>query len=1083
MKKCISGVLAAALIIIVSPTFSWKSEAAIRKSRIVMDFEPVCDTLDSLIAARTTVKGELELKAVMKRGNVLDFYFTVSLSDWPWSAGDAKWLRKELKQHFPDKYRALNVGNLFSNGIRLDRLVTPELSFNGSPADSPHRIDGHRGSGAPIVENLQKPRFSNGLANRHIALWQSHGRYFEQSMDRWEWQRPCLFQTAEDIFTQSFVLPYLVPMLENAGACTFLPRERDIQTNEIIVDNDPSFERIPGTASRGTGQYSETGDWEDAGTGFGDSLMTYTGLDNPFSMGSARMAAISKKKGGGSPQARWTPDIPEKGEYAVYVSYKSLPESTDKAEYTVRHLGGVSRFVVNQRMGGGTWIYLGTFMFDKGSDGYVCLKAAGEKDASGARRTGGVITADAVKFGGGMGNIARKIFEDSTAVAEVSGLPRFVEGARYWMQWSGVDTTVYSQNEQKNDYMDDFMSRGAWVGWLSGGSPANPEGEGLVIPIDLSFGFHSDAGVTPNDSTIGTLSIYTLRCDGSRRLPDGEDRMTCREYADIVQSQIVRDLRAQYDPIWNRRSLWDRSYSESRTPPVPAMLLELMSHQNFSDMRYGLDPAFRFTVSRAVYKGILKYLSNRYGCNYVVQPLPVNSFAVRFAGPGQKSDTRKTDLTQASTLIELSWKATADTLEPTAVPQGYILYTRVDSGAFDNGRVLKETKKENGKIRFTTRIEPGHIYSFRLTAWNSGGESFPSETLSIGIPENGGTNSASEGSDTPDKKAAASGPVLVVNNFSRISAPVSFDTPQYAGFDNRIDSGVPYIRDISFMGEMYQFRRDMPWTDDDNPGFGASSGDYAGKVIAGNTFDYPYIHGKAIMKAGRPFCSAGADAFVSDSTLSAGIRDIDLICGKQVTVKTGCGTMPDRYRVFTPEMQLALTRHAANSGNILISGSKIATDIWDRVYEVSCDSTFRAESIRFAENILGYRWITGFAGKTGEVKWSGIPGEKGRPAGTSHTSAGPDNFGFNTDYSSRIYRVEAPDGIAPVHTESPGQDAEADSADSGTFLKYKDSNISAGTWLDTGNRKVMAIGFPLETILQEEAMERIIGEALDFFEK
>ena len=325
--------------------------------------------------------------------------------------------------------------------------------------------------------------------------------------------------------------------------------------------------------------------------------------------------------------------------------------------------------------------------------------------------------------------------------------------------------------------------------------------------------------------------------------------------------------------------------------------------------------------------------------------------------------------------------------------------------------------------------------------------------------------------------------MLVVNNFSRISAPVSFDTPQYAGFDNRIDSGVPYIRDISFMGEMYQFRRDMPWTDDDNPGFGASSGDYAGKVIAGNTFDYPYIHGKAIMKAGRPFCSAGADAFVSDSTLSAGIRDIDLICGKQVTVKTGCGTMPDRYRVFTPEMQLALTRHAANSGNILISGSKIATDIWDRIYEVSCDSAFRAESIRFAENILGYRWITGFAGKTGEVKWSGTPGEKGRPAGPSHTSAGPDNFGFNTDYSSRIYRVEAPDGIAPVHAGSAGEAPEAGSADCGTFLKYKDSNISAGTWLDTGNRKVMAIGFPLETILQEEAMERIIGEALDFFEK
>ena len=60
------------------------------------------------------------------------------------------------------------------------------------------------------------------------------------------------------------------------------------------------------------------------------------------------------------------------------------------------------------------------------------------------------------------------------------------------------------------------------------------------------------------------------------------------------------------------------------------MLLELLSHQNFADMKFGLDPTFRFTVSRAIYKGMLKYLSARYGCAYAVQPLPVNSFATAF---------------------------------------------------------------------------------------------------------------------------------------------------------------------------------------------------------------------------------------------------------------------------------------------------------------------------------------------------------------------------------------------------------------------------------------------------------------------
>ena len=54
----------------------------------------------------------------------------------------------------------------------------------------------------------------------------------------WEWQRPRLFCTTEDLFTQSFVIPYIIPMLENAGAIVYTPRERDWQRNEVIVDND-----------------------------------------------------------------------------------------------------------------------------------------------------------------------------------------------------------------------------------------------------------------------------------------------------------------------------------------------------------------------------------------------------------------------------------------------------------------------------------------------------------------------------------------------------------------------------------------------------------------------------------------------------------------------------------------------------------------------------------------------------------------------------------------------------------------------------------------------------------------------------
>lgn len=68
-------------------------------------------------------------------------------------------------------------------------------------------------------------------------------------------------------------------------------------------------------------------------------------------------------------------------------------------------------------------------------------------------------------------------------------------------------------------------------------------------------------------------------------------------------------------------------------------------------MRYGLDPRFRFTVSRAIYKGMLQFLCSQYRTNYIVQPLPVDHMALRMISENE---------------IELTWQAVADPLEPTA---------------------------------------------------------------------------------------------------------------------------------------------------------------------------------------------------------------------------------------------------------------------------------------------------------------------------------------------------------------------------------------------------------------------------------
>jgi tetratricopeptide (TPR) repeat protein len=208
-------------------------------------------------------------------------------------------------------------------------------------------------------------------------------------------------------------------------------------------------------------------------------------------------------------------------------------------------------------------------------------------------------------------------------------------------------------------------------------------------------------------------------------------------------TQIVDDIRAKYEPNWTRRGMWDRAYYEARMPACPTMLLELLSHQNFADMRYGHDPSFQFDVSRAIYKGILRYLSSQNGVDYTVAPLPVNSFAIELC------DNK----------ANISWAATVDPLEPTATPDYYILYTRIGESGFDNGK-----RVENNSTTIT--LEPGKHYSFRITAVNKGGESFDSETLSACYCKNSPAT------------------VMIINGFDRVAAPMSQQGDSIAGFYN-----------------------------------------------------------------------------------------------------------------------------------------------------------------------------------------------------------------------------------------------------------------------------------------------------------
>lgn len=979
---------------------------------IATDFKPVADSLTTLLKERTTVYSRLTIQKVLKRDGALDFYFNQNLADFHWSRDDVAWFKKELKSQFPAAYKTYSIGNIYSRTIPIGELITPDISNNGKASAYKYAGKDPAKGRTPFITQVGGQKFSKGMSGRHIALWQSHGRYFEAKTRRWEWQRAPCHRTVEDMYTQSYVLPFLIPMLENAGAYVLTPRERDTQPYEVITDNDEAFAGERTGLLRRKGVYSEKGRWSDAGAGFADACETYLMTQNPFTMGTVRQAeCVLEAKDRKAASATWTADIPERGEYAVYISYASLPNSSDCAHYTVRHMGGESEFIVNQKIGGSTWIYLGTFEFAQGND--ACVTLDNVIPTGHSLRKGSVVTADAVKIGGGMGKVIRGTEADEKWTT--SGMPAFCEGALYWMQWAGTDTTI--TNKFGDDYTNDYGTRGPWTGMML------EKG----IPFDLSLGFHTDAGTTLDDSTIGTLSIYTLNCEGSRKLPDGRDRMLGRHLAGAVQDQICDDVRADFDPDWNKRFLWDRSYSESRTTSVPGMLLELLSHQNFADMKYGLDPAFRFTVSRAIYKGMLKFLSDSYGVPYVVQPLPVSSFSA--------------DLGEGN--VTLAWKETVDEKEPTAKAGGFILQTRVDDGAFDQGIILKDVHEQDGIFSANVGIEAGHVYSFKLTAFNDGGRSFPSEVLCVAMPT-----------------GEAAGTLLVVNNFDRVAAPTWFDTPEYAGFDGRTDGGVAWGHEINYIGENYQFRRSLPWMDDDNPGFGASYSDIAGKLIPGNTFDFVYSHAAAALEAGYAVSSASRDAFTA-GTSHAKPFAVDILCGKQVTTKIGRGAVPARFSVFPVELQQAIKDATADGQHILISGAHIGTDVWDEIYPVQLDSAYRADTREFVQNVLGYKWLTDHGCYTGSIA----------PVSNQLCNFTGGAFAFHQSLNDQIYCVETPDGILPANDNGE------------ILLRYTGNDVSAAVGYNAGGYKVISMGFPIECVCEPQARTAIIREALEFFRK
>jgi hypothetical protein len=265
---------------------------------------------------------------------------------------------------------------------------------------------------------------------------------------------------------------------------------------------------------------------------------------------------------------------------------------------------------------------------------------------------------------------------------------------------------------------------------------------------------------------------------------------------------------------------------------------------------------------------------------------------------------------------------------------------------------------------------------------------------------------------------------------------------------------VPYISDYKYIGKQKEFRRKIPWMDDDASGFGDSHANYETQIIAGNTFDYPAVHGEAILKAGYSFASCSDEAIENQNVMLSDYSIVDFILGKEYQSKIGReGIKPLEFKTFTTEMQKAITDYCHQGGNIFVSGAFVGTDLWDNRHTISLET-----DRNFATDILKYKWRVGQASVTGTVK--------------SIVSLFPmlynGDFTFHNTLNSDSYVVEAPDAIEPA------------SEGAYTILRYSENNLSAGIAYK-GDYKTVVIGFPFESIKSAFDRMKMMKMVLDFF--
>ena len=414
-------------------------------------------------------------------------------------------------------------------------------------------------------------------------------------------------------------------------------------------------------------------------------------------------------------------------------------------------------------------------------------------------------------------------------------------------------------------------------------------------------------------------------------------------------------------------------------------------------MKIGQDPMGKFIIARSLYKTILRYVASNHGCPYVVQPLAPNNFAVVMDDKGT---------------AQLSWSPQYDRSEPTALPTSYVLYTAVDNGGFDNGQIIKGTA-------CNMDLQPGKLYTFQVTALNSGGESFPTEKLCARY------------------EPTAQKTVLIVNNFHRLAAPQVIDNDSLQGFDIEQDPGVSYGLTAGWSGKQLVFDR-QKMGDESSSGLGYSDNELIGNFIAGNDFNYVVEHARSIATSSKYQVVSCSSECVAAGKVNMNVYPVvDLING----LERFDGYTHSYYKSFTPTLQQRLRLYTQSGGALLVSGSYLGSDMT------------MPEEKRFLSDVLkvSYQPNDSITHTTDSVSGLGL------------------RFAYYNTLNAHHYAATHTDVLAPATDTSAPFSAMLYTSGCSAAVAYKGNDY-----------RTFTMGFPLECISDERTRTSVLLGVLRF---